>query len=108
MSQNFDASQVGVPFVRAHKIEIHYPDNGQMPWATIYQSLAVKLADGVVRKIEDLPEITRSFDMANDGADAIPLVSPVTGAALGPSTSLNQVMLDLLAVVRQEQTRVVE
>lgn len=102
---NYDASQVGVPYVRAHKITIHYPDNGQMPWAVIEQSLAVKLADGTVRKIEDIPAIQRSFDLVNDGGLPIPLVSPEAAQPLGADTSLNQVFLQILAVVRQEQTR---
>ena len=103
---NYDSSQVGVPYVRVHKIIIHYPDNGQLPWAVIDQSLAVKLADGTIRKIEDLPSLQRAFDLANDGSDPIPLVSPETGAALGADTSLNQVMLAILAVVRKEQLAV--
>lgn len=103
---NYDASQVGVPYVRAHKITIHYPDNGGLPWAVIDQSLAVKLADGTVRKLQDLPSIQRSFDLTNDGALPIPLVSPDTGAAMGPSTNLNMVMLGILAVVRKEQLAV--
>ena len=100
---NYDASQVGVPYVRAHEIEIFYPDNAQMPHAVIHQSLAVKLADGTIRTLEKLPAITASFDLANNGTAPIPLVSPDTGAALGPSTSLQGVMLGILAVVRQQQ-----
>lgn len=105
MSLNFDASQVGVPFVRAHKITIHYPDNGQTPWATIEQSNGVVLADGKVRTIEQLPTIQRSFDLQNDGNLPVPLVSPTTGADLGANTTLNQVFLGILAVVRQEQKK---
>lgn len=107
---NYDASQVGVPFVRAHKLTIHYPEagTGQLPWATIEQSEAVKLADGSLRRIGELPFIQRSFDLAGQGNVPIPLVSPETGQPLvgsnGPlTTTLNQIMLGLLAVVRMSQ-----
>lgn len=100
---NYNASQVGVPYVRAHRITINYPDNGLPPSANIEQSLAVKLADGTIRKLEDLPTLSRSFDMLNDGNTPIPLVDPSTAAPLGANTTLNNVMLQILAVVRREQ-----
>lgn len=100
---NYDASQVGVPYVRTHRIVINYPDNGQMPSVVIEQSLACKMADGSVRKLEDLESIFSSLDLQNDGSDPIPLVSPEDGSPLGPSTSLNMVMLGVLAVVRTKQ-----
>ena len=100
---NYDASQVGVPYTRVHRIEIQYPDNGQMPSATLHQSLAVKMADGKIRRLEDLSPIGVQFDFSANGSTPIPLVSPDTGAALGPTTTLNMVMLSILAVVRQAQ-----
>lgn len=100
---NYDASQVGVPYVRVHRVDINYPDSGLKPSATLHQSLAVKMADGKIRKLEDLPLIGVEFDFAANGSDPIPLVSPDTGAALGPTTTLNTVMLNILAVVRQAQ-----
>lgn len=100
---NYNASQVGVPFVRAYNIRIAYPDNGILPSVVIEQALAVKLADGTIRKIEDLAPINASIDLANDGNDPIPLVSPEDGSALGANTSLNQTFLAVLAVVRSKQ-----
>lgn len=105
MSNNYDASKVGVPYVRAHRITINYPGPALMPNASIEQSLVVPLADGTTATISTLPTINRAFDMINDGNLPIPLVDPSTGAALGPTTTLNQVMLSILAVVRQEQLR---
>ena len=104
---NYDPSQVGVPYVRAHRITIDYPDNNLLPSVKIEQSLAVKLADGTVRKIEDLLPITRALDMPNAGDDPIPLIDPETGQPLGSDTSLNMAMLQVLAVLRFEQLRVV-
>lgn len=103
---NFDSTQVGVPYVRAHRIEIFYPDNSRFPSAIISQKVAVKLADGTIRSLPDeLTPINVTFDMLTDGATPIPLVDPTTGAPLGPSTTLQQVMLGILAVVRKEQTK---
>lgn len=100
---NYNASQVGVPYVRAYNIRIAYPDNGALPSVVIEQGLAVKLADGTVRKLDDLSPINVSIDLANDGNDPIPLVSPEDGSALGADTSLNQTFLAILAVVRAKQ-----
>lgn len=102
---NYDSSAVGVPYVRAHRIEIFYPDNSRYPQAIISQKLAVKLADGSVRSLEELPPITVTFDMLTDGTTPIPLVDPTSGAPLGQNTTLQQVMLSILAVVRREQSR---
>ena len=104
MSYNYDASQVGVPYVRAHRIDIYYPDNGQLPWALIEQSLAVKLADGTIRTLEALPPIRAEFDLGAEGMTPIPLVDPSSAAPLGANTNLRNVMLGILAVVRQRQT----
>lgn len=101
---NYDASQVGVPYVRAHRVTINYPDNKQMPTATIEQSLAVRMADGSARQLENLPAISCVLDFSK-GNDPIPLVSNETGAPLGADTSLNQAFIAVLAVVRAEQNK---
>lgn len=102
---NYDSSAVGVPYVRAHRLIIDYPDNNLPPRVKIEQSLAVKLADGTVRKIEDVLPLDRAIDMQNAGTDPIPIVDPTTGLPVGANTSLNSVMVQILAVVRQEQLR---
>lgn len=102
---NYDASQIGVPYVRAHRIVIEYPDALGIPEATVEQSLAVKLADGAVRKLQDMESMVIRFDFAEHGGDPIPLVSPENGANLGANTTLNMVMLNILAVIRQAQIK---
>lgn len=114
--KNYDSSQVGVPYVRAPKINITYPPpgSGAAPYATIEQTEAVKLADGTARQLDKLPTIEATFDLTNQSA--IALVDPDTGAALAPevcaalgqlvasgNVNLPLVMLCLLAVVRREQ-----
>lgn len=107
MTTNYNPSQVGVPYVRAHKITINYPDNNLLPTVRIEQSLAVKLLDGTPRQIEVLLPIERQIDLPNAGNDPIPMVDPETGEPIGQNTSLNLTMLHILAVLRQEQTRTV-
>jgi len=92
-----------VPFVRAHRIEIDYPDSTGIPEATVYQSLAVVLADGSTRSIQPLAPMMLKLDLKAYGNDPIPLISPSTAKHLGADTSLNQVFLGILAVVRQAQ-----
>lgn len=112
---NYDSSQVGVPYVRAPRINIQYPPPGAgAPYATIEQSEAVKLADGSSRALGSLPTIEATFDLSDQSP--IPLVDPNTGAPLDPgvcaalgqlvaggNVNLPLVMLCLLAVVRREQ-----
>ena len=103
---NYDSTIVGVPYVRAQRIIINYPDAGKSPSATIEQSLAVKLLDGTVRQLENLPVLDVVFDFAADGSAAIPLVHPDSGSPIGANTTLNNTMLAILAVVRHEQNKV--
>lgn len=100
---NYDASNVGVPFIRAHRIEIEYPDSNGKPVARVHQSLAVVLADGSTRTIQQLMPIEIVIDLKNHGDDPIPLVSPTTAQNMGADTSLNKTFLSILAVVRQAQ-----
>ena len=100
---NFDASQVGVPYVRAHKITIHYPDKGLPPIVVVDQSLAVLMADKTVRQLESMPTIEATLDLAKAGDLEIPLVDKDTGAPLGPTTTFGMVYMQLLAAVRQIQ-----
>lgn len=100
---NYNASQIGVPYARAYRIVINYPDNGASPSVNVEQGLAVKLADSVVRKLESLPTLSFTLDMALDGNTAIPLVNPNDATLLGANTTLNNTMLAILAVVRSKQ-----
>ena len=104
MTMNYDASQIGVPYVRAHRLIISYPDAGQKPTAVVEQSLAVKLADGTVRKLENLTDLTFELDFTK-GNDPLPLVNPDDATPLGQDTTLNQAFLAVLAVIRAEQVR---
>lgn len=100
---NYDSSTVGVPYVRAHRIVIHYPipSTGAPPSAEIEQSEAVKLADGTSRFLSNIFTLNATFDLTDQ--TPIPLVDPTTGVALGPTVTVGQVMLSILAVVRKHQ-----
>ena len=113
---NYNSTSVGVPYVRAPRIDIHYPPpgSGDSPWARIEQAEAVKLADGSSRHLRDLTALEPVFNLASQ--TVMPLVDPDTGAPLSQATrdaiaagisaggvTLQGVMLILLAVVRAEQ-----
>lgn len=103
---NYDASQVGVPFLRAYGIRIDYPDGGQPPVVVVEQAMAVKLADGTIRKLEDVTPLNIAIDMANEGTVPIPLVSPEDGSQLGANTTLQGTFLSILAIIRKSQNAV--
>jgi len=102
---NYDTTQIGAPYVRVNRLTIVWPAVGQ-PTAEMEQSLAVKLATGEIRTIDPLPTIGATLDFAVDGNTPIPLVDFETGAELGIETTLNQVMLGVLAVIRAKQREV--
>lgn len=102
---NYDASKVGVPYVRANRIVIDYPDAGQIPTAVVDMSLAVKLADGTVRNLDALAPLTINIDFAANGKNPVPLVSPEDGSSLGADTTLQMAFLSILAVIRQAQIK---
>ena len=101
---NYDSSMVGVPSIRAHRIIIEYPTDGN-PRATVVQSEAVRLADGTVRQLGEVPPLIAEFDFAQNATTPIPLVHPDTGAPLGADTNLQNVFLNILAVVRSLQLK---
>lgn len=102
---NYDGSQVGVPYVRVHRVTIRWPDSEATPSAFIEQSEGVKLADGTIRTLGPLPNIDVHLDFAGNGDTPIPLVNPEDGTPLGIDTTLNQAFLAVLAVVRAEQIK---
>jgi hypothetical protein len=65
--------------------------------------LAVKLADGTIRTLEEMSPIEVDLDFAKYGNDPVPLISPENAESLGMDTSLNQTMLAVLALIRQYQ-----
>ena len=99
---NYNSTNVGVPYVRCNNIQLQYPENG-IPHVTIDQALAVKLADGTVREIQQLQSLSFVLDMANNATTPIPLIDPTSGASLGSSTNLQQLMLGILAAIRVQQ-----
>lgn len=99
---NYDASKVGVLYARTGRLIINYPI-GEMPSVRIERMLAVKLADGSVRKLEDMPPLDATLDMTHRDVP-IPLVNPEDNSYLGVDTSLGKVFIGVLAVVRSIET----
>ena len=104
MTANYDSSTVGVPYVRSTQVIINWPDSiDGLPKAIFSQCNAVILADNTVRNLDTIQTIEIPLDLANNENNPIPLVNPTTGAALGANTTLNTVMVQILAVIRQAQ-----
>ena len=99
--QNFDSSQVGVPYVRIHNIHIDYPAPGDA-LVTYFESEAVKMADGTIRKLQEYAAQQMRITPA-DMQRTIPLVDATTGEALGANVSIHDVMQAILAVLRAHQ-----
>jgi len=102
MTTQYDASVVGGLRVRASRLIIETaPD--VPPVVHIEQTTAVTMNDHSSQQLQPFPTISQTLDLATNGDTPIPLVDFVTGAPLGGTTTLNSVMLQLLAVVRQLQ-----
>lgn len=101
---NYNASEVGVPYCRANRITINYPDNNTAPSLTIEQSMAVKLKDGTVRRLEELQPISSVIDFTKV-QDPIQLVDLETGLPQSANTNLGEVFTAVLAFVRNEQVK---
>lgn len=104
MTSNYDASQVGVPYVRVNQLIINWPDAlGGLPSVNIQQCNAVLLADGTVRDLNGLSPIMSQLDFVNNGNTAVSVVDPSTGVATGSNTTLNITFAQVLAIIRQLQ-----
>lgn len=102
MANNYDASQVGVPYTRVNTLTIVYPPEGNTR-VVLGQALAMKGADGKVYEVGPLNSISAQLDLVANGNDPIPMVSPNDASQLGTNTTLNEVFVAILAVVRQIQ-----
>ena len=100
MPYNYDSTNIGIPYVRANNVTVQYPDSG-IPFVTISQEKAVKLADGTIAQLGDAGSISFSVNLADQ--TPIPLINPTTGLPLGANTVAGQVMLGILAIIRVQQ-----
>lgn len=102
--RNYDSSQVGVPYIRVPLLQIEYPQPLHAS-VRISEVEAVQLADGSIRHLNELGEI--SFTVLPSGmADVLQLVDPTTGADIpGATMTVQSLMLGILAMVRREQKK---
>jgi len=102
--RNYNSSQAGVPYVRVSKIIIEYPEPYKAV-VTCTEVEAVKLADNSVRKLVDLGELRFEVN-PNQMADVLNVVNPDDGSVIPDTTvTKQQVMLGILAVIRDAQTK---
>jgi len=108
MSTNYNSSVVGTPYVRVSNIQIQYPENG-LPTVTCTQELAIVDVSSVVRPLGTFQSLQWNPDMINNATTPINLVDPTTGANMldgsgNPiTTNLQEIMLGILAAIRQQQ-----
>lgn len=98
---NFDSTIVGKPYSRIERIVIDYtaPNTAEVSYQ---EQEHVKLEDGSHRPIGS--ENVRYFTvLPQDLALTVPLKDVQTGVDLGASMSYGQVMLGVLAVIREKQ-----
>jgi hypothetical protein len=99
---NYDASQVGEPYVRVPHIHIDYPEP-LTATVRINEVEAVKLADGSVRTLAQLGDMAFTI-RPQDMATSLQLVHPDTGVPIpGATMTYQQIMLGLLAAIRAKQ-----
>lgn len=97
---NYDASQVGVPYVRYGEVKISNPP-GAMPSVVAEKFLAVKLADGSVRTLETLAPLNITLDLLNDATSPVPMINPENDTALGADATIQGAQLSIYAILRK-------
>jgi hypothetical protein len=102
----YDATVIGGMRVDVSRVLIDYAQSG-IPTVNVIQTGAVTMADGSVQWIPLPPNVsstlTFQLDLVNNAATPIPEVDFTTGATLSTNTSLEQVLLGVLAIIRQQQ-----
>jgi hypothetical protein len=99
---NYNASSVGVPYIRVPEVSISYTTDFKVN-VVAHQDEAVKLADGSVRVLQRMNPITFTIDLVTQGSETFPLVNPSDGSSLGASVTNTQIMLSILAAIRAKQ-----
>ena len=107
---NYDATVIGSLRCRVPRITVEFPANG-LPELSISQSTAVTLLGGETQEIITMPTLSSTIDLINNANTPIPLVDYDTGKPLldangvQETTTLNAVMIQMLAIIRQVQNQ---
>lgn len=101
---NYDSSEVGVAYVRVDRVEITYPAPLTAE-VTFHQSLATKMKDGSIKKLEPL-ETLRFTLTAADMMTPYPIPHPDTGQPTGQTGTPMQCYLLMLGMIRKKQLEV--
>jgi hypothetical protein len=101
MANNYDASQVGVPYVRIPSFTLDYPSPGNAR-VEAQEVSAVKLANGEVKVIDKIGVLAFRIQ-SHQLAETFPLINPDTGANLGASMSYQQLMIGITSALRKAQ-----
>lgn len=101
----YDATVVGGLRCQITDINISYPPSGT-PGICISQQYAVTMNDGTTQLLTPMNQVTMTLNPAVDGNTPVQMVDFNTGVALtGQFTTLNEVMLKVLAIARMYQAQ---
>ena len=103
MSRNYDTTQHKV-FPRVTNIIIQYPESG-VPVVTYDEVQAIVDGDGKVQHLVAAPSRYTLQINPPSFNDRIGHVNPPTGDSLPGDTSLRDLMMDITAVIRNDQKR---
>jgi hypothetical protein len=103
MTTSYDTTVVGVARCLITDININYPATG-VPSVVINQTQAVTMADGSTQLLQPLGSISATLDPIANGNTPVQMVDFHTGLAIpGQFTTLNEVMIKVLAIARSIQ-----
>ena len=107
MTTSYDASVVGGLRCRASRIIVEFPAN-DVPVVHVEQYSAVTMNDNSTQQIAPMQSLEESLDLVDNGNTPIPLVDFTTGApvlvdGVAQTTTLNTVLVQMLAVIRSIQ-----
>jgi hypothetical protein len=101
MPRNYDTSN-GLPYPRVTRIVIDYPESG-VPTVDYIERTAIVDSAGTVRMLDGGGQLLR---MQLPGpTETVGWVSPATGAPIPGSTTVQELLMGVTAMVRRDQLR---
>jgi len=104
MAKNYDASQVGVEYVRVPAFTVDYPTPGNAR-VEAQEVLAIKTAGGAIKVTERFSTPLAFRIQEHQMTETFPLINPETGAALpgNPTMTYGQLMVGITSAIRKAQ-----
>lgn len=101
MSRNYNAT-AGLPYTRVDKLEIEYLQGAAQ--VRLHESTSVVLGGKVLKLAGGESLFAAHLPINSQTAiEPIPLIDPTTGQPTGATTTLNEAVMILTAICRQQQ-----